>query len=451
MKTFASAIFVTSLALSSLAMALPLTDIPSLIDRKNGEVAAARKDVDGATDGAAVAWARHLPSIHWRNTYVHLGNDIQLQLPAQSLNLGALGNYALALPPITIQKQDIYLSALTASFPIFAGGRINAGIDAAYAQKDEARATLKKTSQEKTQEAVARYFGAQLARRVNTILDDMAANLDRMRAISESMLKTGLGTRFAVLQIKVAQADLASRREEAKGKVQLADLAFKTTTGIPAAEEVAYETPFKKVQLPGTLDDLKAAALTKRSEFEVLSAKAKQADALRRVHVGEMLPTVALVGTKQLTTTTLPVIQPPWAVGILIDVPLTNWISGMAERERVVKMEEKVEILRAHAKEQVPLEVEKLYREAVSTQAAFAATEEGLGLAQEALRLAEVRFKSGGGSAVELLRATTDLEKAEINNLRLLVEFNEKVLDLCRAAGDVNRFLDFYRVEKEGT
>lgn len=435
--------------LASGASALTLSEVVPLVQGKNEEVRAAAKDEEAAAAGVRAAWARLLPAVDVRANYVHLGSDIQLQVPTQTFNVG-MNSVSLTLPPVDLQKRDVFLSSLVVTWPLFTGGRIRAGIEAARGARDESQASRDKVTEDKLRDALVRYFGVQLARRSTEVLEKMKANLDRIRGIAEALVKSGLGAKFQTLQIQVAQAELESRLAEARGKASLADIAFKASTAQPTEETIAYDSPLRKLPLPPSPDPFVRAATEKRPEFAMLRAKHRQVEALRAAKTGEMMPTLAAVGAVQLATHNSPLLQPQWAVGLLLDVPLTAWVGGLAERDRAMHLEEKVDLLEARAKRDVPLEVQKLYVETTAADASYRALESSEAMAAEALRLAEVRLKNGDGSALEVLRATTDYEKAQVQRQVLLEEFNRKLVELHAAAGNVRAYVEAYAAAETG-
>jgi outer membrane protein TolC len=434
---------VSLLLVGSTSFGLSIKEIPALVSTHNHEVLSSEKDIQAAGHAIWAARSRYYPQLNLHNTFIHLGDDIRLQFPAQGIT-GSLGTISFLPPPITLQKRDVFLSSIQLKMPLFTGGRITAGVSAAQAKRDEARAEHSKVTDEKTREALTRYFGVKLARNVTETLKNMGSDLRRIRGIAESLLKSGLGTKFSVMQIKVAEADLASRTAEAAGKAEVADLAFKVSIGKPQLDEVVYETPMKKAPLPPKPDLFKVAALQQRAEFKVLKAKGEQVDALRSATFGKMLPALYAVGSYQLTTTNLPLLTPNWVVGVVLDVPITAALETIPERQEALRLSEKVEIQSDRAKQEIPLLVDKLYAELRASDVSYRAMEEAVELSREGLRLAEVRFKSGNGSVLEVLRASTDWETAQIKLAQITEEFNRKLLELYGAAGDVRPFVDLY-------
>lgn len=424
-------------------LAMAISDIPAVIAGHNHDVRAAELDVEAAESYIQAARAKHYPSLEIRGAYVHLGEEIQFQLPAQTIG-GSIASVTFTLPPIDIHKQDFLMSSLIVKMPIFVGGRIVALTSAREAQRDEAEANRRKASEEKIQEGLQRYFGVQLARQVTRALTDMQVNLERIHQISKSLVTSGLGTKYAVLQVEVAQAELGSRLAEAKGKAEIAELAFKSTIGKAALDEVTFDTPLVKVPMPEKSDEFRLQAVHKRHEFDLLKSKQEQAGALKRVATGAMLPAIYAVGGYQLGGVNLTVRNPRWAVGVVVDVPLTGFLEGLPERAAAASLEQKAEVIREKANADIPLQVEKTYVEARALDAAYLATEQAVSVAREALRLAEIRFKNGTGSALEVLQSVTELEKIEIRRSQLGEEYNRRLIDLFFVSGEVAQFIPAY-------
>lgn len=438
-------VVVLGLCLAVPAPALTVIDIPKLVKSQNEEVRTASQDAEAADWGVASARSRFFPSLVSRTYFVHLGSEISANIPTQSFSLGSLATVSIDLPPVEVHRQDYYLSNIVMKMPIYAGGRIWAAYDAAKAQADEARSEHAKVIEEKTRETLERYFQVQLARNISQTLEEMRENLDRIRQISEGLVKSGLGAKFSTLQVKVAQADLHSRLSEARGKAALADLAFKNAIGQGAAAAVEYDSPLKKLPLPDGIETFKKQAIQKRREFALLKAKKEQVEALKTIKTGQMLPALYALGAYRVASTPSPIEMPSWAVGAILEIPITGFLEAIPERQRAVQLEQKVEILNSRATQEIPLQVEKIYSEVESSHAAYEANEEGTEMAREALRLAEVRFKSGDGSAVEVLRASTDLEKSNVRKLQLTEEFNRNLIGLFWAGGDVTHYLEAYQ------
>src|SRR5687767_8843407 len=118
----------------AVTFSVTVDEIPALLERNNDELKAARADEDAADAGVWAARARLVPQLSLHNTYVLLNDDITLKIPPREI-----GPVIVDLPPLQIQKRDVFLSSLRLAMPLWTGGRISAGINGAKAQRDEMR------------------------------------------------------------------------------------------------------------------------------------------------------------------------------------------------------------------------------------------------------------------------------------------------------------------------
>ena len=147
---------------------------------------------------------------------------------------------------------------------------------------------------------------------------------------------------------------------------------------------------------------------------------------------------------RELREDQLTALQPKWIAGIGMDIPITAGITSFPERQRAAAIEAKVAELDAKARHDIPLQVEACFAAATSLASGLKALDSGIELARESERLAEVRFKSGTGSSLEILKSQTDLETLLVRRLAFLEEYNRKLIELHAAAGNVNEYVAAY-------
>lgn len=426
------------------ALDITLEEIPNLIEQQNLDVKVAESEVSVAESETRLAYGRMLPQISLKGSYVRLPEELTLQIPSHTAT-GNLVTITIDPPPILIQTEDLMTSRLQAMQPLYTGGRISAGIQSANAKKSEAEARWRLARAERTVEAMTRYMQRQLATQVSQVLAEVVSNLERLVAVAESLVRHGAAAKLASLQIRVAKAEAESKLTEARGKANLADLAFKNSISM-AGQDIKYESPLVKMpmNLPAN-SVLTAAALKNRDEFKIIAAKHEQVDALKTASIGEALPTVFAFGAVQVASSRQPVLEPKWAVGVGIDIPLSGWVSALEERKKAAALAAKVQLLARKANEEIPLQVEKLLSEIRSLDANFRVIDESANLAKEALRVAEIRFKSGDNSSVELIRSQSEYERVLIQRMQLTEEFNRKLLEVYSATGNLSSFIKQYR------
>ena len=433
----------------AMALALSVTQLPELVNSGNRDLQVSKTEINTAEAEVGVAKARYLPSLQLKSTYTRLNQDLILDIPNQHIERPILGGTVtigidVDPPPVDIQKRSILMSNLVLTQPLYAGGRIGAGLDAASAGLKIARAEVEQTYRERLAEGLTRYFQVKSAEAVLVVLRMIEGDLKGIAATAQAGVKAGAVPQFAVMQVQVAQVDVTAKIAEAESGLKLASLAFKDSVGIDAMAATSFDSPLVKVPLGHGLDVFKTKALTERMEFRILEQKGVQVDALKTAKTGEMLPTVFLFGAYNVASENLPLMTPKWAAGVELDIPLTAGLTQIHEREKAASLAQKVSLLRAKAQAQIPLQVEMLYNQCQTQLGELTTMESNLALAAEVQRLAVARLKSGAGSAVEVLKATADRESLEVRRILLMEEYNRHLIELYQASGAIDRYVDAY-------
>ena len=429
---------------------LSVFDIPKLISAYNRPLEQAKLDTEIAEHEKSIAFSRYLPSLDFSSTFTHLNDPIEIDIAPQTISrdiFGGLLNVAIDVDPpaFRIQDQDYWNTNLTLKMPFYAGGRISAGYDAANARIEETEALYQKTRDDQITEALIRYFQVLAASEVKVTLLDLKQNLLQLKKISETLVQTGVLPRFSLYQIEVALADIQAKVEEAQSKESLTQFALKSVLAIPHSQPIQLTSAMIALPLPKDLDAMMAQANHKRLEYQVLEAKAKQVDAQKAAKTGEMLPTVFGFGRYEIYQEQLTALQPEWAVGVGVNLPLLAAFSQLPERYKAEKTALKIEAARMQALSDIPLQVESFYSECASAHAELTSIREGLNASKEALRLATIRYKAGKGSSMEIISAANDLEKMNINQTKTLEKFNQNLIRLYWSTGNVIDYLENYR------
>ena len=436
------------------AWAVSVAELPALVRSNNRDLQVAQSEINTSEAEVKVARARYLPTLGLKSTYTRLDKDIVLDIPNQHIERPILGGTVtigidVDPPPINIQNKSILMSNLVLTQPLYAGGRIGAGLDAANAGVEIARAQVEQTYRERLAEGLARYFQVKSTEAVLAVLRVIDGDLKNIAATAQAAVKAGVVPQFAVMQVQVAQVDLAAKITEAESGLKLASLAFKDSVGIDVMSVPTFDSPLVKLPIGYGLDVFKTKALAERTEFHILEQKAVQVEALKTAKTGEMLPTVFMFGAYNVANENLPPLTPRWAVGVELDIPLSAGLTQIPERERAASLAQKVSLLRSKAQAQIPLQVELLYDQCQAQFGELGTMEANLALTTEVQRLAVARLKSGAGSAVEVLKAAADRESMEVRRILLLEEYNRHLIDLYQAAGAIDRYVEAFAVGQQ--
>jgi outer membrane protein len=244
---------------------------------------------------------------------------------------------------------------------------------------------------------------------------------DQVSALTKSKLKSDLDLSFA--NVNLAQAKLLYLDALNNEKASLADLS--AILGFPTLE--AFELVNDSEPLappPADVEPLIAEAFAKRPEILGLEFQSESAEKLHQAEHDQYYPTISALGVFGDSPVRDDRIYGPYAaVGVNVEIPVFNGFLFSAKSREAE--------LRAQATRQRLLDLRNHISRDVRTSWLTASTafdrvsvsEQLLAQANQALDLAQTRYKLGLSSIVELSQAQLQQTQAEIGNAQAGYEY----------------------------
>lgn len=379
--------------------------------------------VDQAHAEAAAARAARLPTLQaeagWRRT------DEPLMAFGTKLDQGRLT--APDFDPARLNAPDP-ISGLGASVtlrqPIYAGGRIEAGIAAARAMASAADSRQARRRQETAAAVVQAYFGRETAAQGLVYAEDTVRHAQAMESYIAARVTQGLMLKADALRARAfraqAEAELAlARQREAEAKNALA---LMIGGSVPDTLSTPLAASPRIVDAPGDRPDLQAA----RWEVEAASQAAKAEGGALKPELGVELGWGAArpgFGSNGATWTNL-------SVGARWTFSFAQTRKAQAARAGARAAEENLRWQQAVADQERANAITALD----AAQARVKAGEESLAAAEEARRMSEARFLAGLLPLTDQLDTEARLAGARALNLSSLLEL--RTAEARRALAD---------------
>lgn len=408
-------IFILSPALVAQSQGMTLREAIRRAWDRQPDLLAGEAQVDQAHAEAAAARAARLPTLQaeagWRRT------DEPLMAFGTKLDEGRLT--AVDFAPARLNAPDP-ISGLGASVtlrqPIYAGGRIEAGIAAARAMASAADSRQARRRQETAAAVVQAYFGRETAAQGVIYAEDAVRHAQAMESYITARVTQGLMLKADALRARAfraqTEADLAlARQRETEVKNALALLIGGSvpdllSTPLTPAPRVAPRV----VEPPGERPDLKAA----RWEVEAASQTAKAEGGSLKPELGVELgwgTARPSFGSNGATWTDI-------SVGARWTFSFAQTRKAQAARAGARAAKESLRWQQAVADQERANATAALD----AAQARVKAAEESLDAAKEGRRLSEARFLAGLLPLTDRLDAETRLAGARALNLSSLLE-----------------------------
>jgi outer membrane protein len=255
--------------------------------------------------------------------------------------------------------------------------------------------------------------------------------------ITQERLKQGIVSRFDVLTAQTALSTAQQLLISAEDGRDLAQANLSYLLGTDPDLPLTLETP----PLPPLTQsvDLKQStrtALTYRPEIRQANSNIQEAQRLVRLAGSTLLPTVSLVASGEQTTTASVTAPKSFAtVTAQIALPLDD---GGATRSRVRSAQVDVQTQRvtlAELQSNISLEVRQAILNIRNGQAQVGAAQTGVTQAQEAVRLAYLRYQGGLGTFLDVLNALAQLAATRNNLSSAQFVYQVSLAQLVRSLG----------------
>ncbi|EGR2430782.1 TolC family protein [Vibrio cholerae] len=430
MKVKSLSLAICSILFMPIAHAAPLSfqEAWDLLQQQNNSLAAQRANVERYAHLKDATQNLNLPSVSVGANFTRLDQDVTLSgkqiFDSTGQALPALAQLVAGIGSIqsTITERDIFTSSIRAIWPIFTGGRITAAQDAAAGKEEEAQSQLAMEIQARYEDLAKYYFSVVLAKEVLATRIAVEEGLTQHR---DNALKLEQQGQIAHVERLQADASLDKAKVERKKAQKTLDIAQSALTQILGATETVEPSGmlFINTSLP-PMHAFIEQTLNTYPGLSLLDAKEKQASSLIKAEQGKYYPEVYLYGDYSLheDDSLASQMKPDWLVGVGVNIPLIE-NTGRSEQVKAANSAvNQVRYLKAQAKQDLSVLVEKTYLEAEQALEEVTGLNSSLNLAQENLRLRQKAFSQGLSTSVDVVDA--ELYLASIRTQQSLASFN---------------------------
>lgn len=431
-------------------LSLSLEDAVTRVLQVSEEVLLAQAQAELAQAQMMVARASALPQLRLNGAFTHVLENARAQAVGQIFN-----------QPNTFNINGSLSEA------IFQGGRALSGIRASTRLRSAARLTAEEVRNNASFAVQSAYLQVLFAQQ---LVDIQRANLEladaQLRQVSQ-FEAGGRAARYDVLRARVQRANIEPQLISARNNLELAALELKRLTNIPAAQPVSLTTRID----PRTIENM--VALAAQSETSIEDRQSVRAARLtaeaRRIGISaaraDWLPTVSLFiqsgyqafpPAARFPTTggaIVPVACPAgsdpsrlctaqnggWfsdrSVGVQLSWPIFDGLRTKGNIDAAQAQWKIADIQLAQEREAVAIQIQRARSELERARSVFAAQQQNANEANEAFRLAALRYARGLSTALDVSDAQVALMTARTNEARSIYDLYLAIADLARAQG----------------
>jgi outer membrane protein len=261
-------------------------------------------------------------------------------------------------------------------------------------------------------------------------VEQAALHLERAKGFHE----VGKSPQFDVTRAEVDLANANVALIGARNQLEVARVQLQNAMGVPRNYEFSIVDTFKVEPFPMSLDSVLQTAMQQRSELRSARARIESSHALVRAARSQHLPALLATGNYSWNGFNFPLVS-RWNAGLTLSFPIFQGFNIMAQVQQARANENAAQAAYDVLTQQVTLEVQQYYLNLKEAGERMLATQKLLEQARENLRLAEARYNSGVGSAIEITDARTVLGNSSITNIQALSDYNSSLIFLRWSMG----------------
>uniref|UniRef100_UPI004024BCA7 TolC family protein n=1 Tax=Dialister sp. TaxID=1955814 RepID=UPI004024BCA7 len=330
-----------------------------------------------------------------------------------------------------------YSQGINVSWDIWTFGKVEGAIDAARYQKNIADLNVYKTEADTKLAAVQAYYqyleAIKLAEVQAQSVTDYASHLNNV----QQQFDAGIVAKLDVLSSNVSLANAKQKSIAADNTRDVAEANLNNIMRVPMNTTLnPLDKNFPEPEFDLTMEQ--AILMAQKYRWELVEADygVKAAEASLRSAKARYLPTVSVGGGyswKEASVTAVD--KDDWAVQGGLSWSL--WDGG-ATQASVKKADAAVKTAQEtllQAREKIELEVRQDYLNVLSYKEQIRAAEASVAQAEEAYKIATVRYSSGVGINLDVLDAELALNTARTNYITALYNYNIGLATLEHAMG----------------
>jgi outer membrane protein TolC len=369
--------------------------------------------------------------------------------------LAALGGYTrtnhvdeflIAAPgqPLRVLYPDVpdnFHTRLDLQWPIYSGGRADALVRAARAEREAAGSDLQAARSDLKLEITRAFWALVTAREAEDVLTQAVESLDAHVRDVRARLEQGLVPPNEVLSAEAQRSRERVLALEARNTRAIADADLRRLIGGDSGAIVPSvpgdEVPPKPEEIAALISEAQRLRPERQAlQQRVAASRAREAAAGASAH-----PQIALAGGYDYARPN-PRIFPradawddSWDVSVNVSWSLWDGGRRRAEQAEATAGTRAMEARAGEFDRQLTLEVRQRWHELDSSRAAIDAASDGVKAALEARRVLRERFAAGVATSTEVLDAETALLQAELDRTRAISNARLARARLERAVG----------------
>jgi outer membrane protein len=397
--------------------------------QRNADIQRARQEIERTKGLYIQVRAEILPRIdvttNVQNTDPHLG----------SISTSSGGGGLSGVP-------TSYSLSIQATQVVFAGGRIISNIRAASFTRDSSYFAFRNAIDLVVATVKQQFYQVLLNRELINVQESSVNLLKSQLQDQQNRFEAGTVPRFNVLQAQVALSNQYPLLIAAQNNYRISVLQLAKTLGLDFDPMRAGQPPLEAVgtlefhprhiPLPSAIELAKERRPFLKQQKALVLSNAAQVNVARAGYFPQFSVTAGEDFRSSPISENISAVRSGYVFGGTGSWAIWDWGATYGAVKQARSVLEQSKITLDDANRQVELEVQQQDSNLRQSAELVKATEESVGQAQEALRLASARLSAGAGTQLEVLNSRVEVTQSESNRIQALYNYNVALAEFDR-------------------
>ena len=309
---------------------------------------------------------------------------------------------------------DSYGAGISASVPVYTGGRRTAELRQARAETSAAEASLEAQRYSVVLATKRTFYDVLRADDLIRVAESQVRRAEESLEAAELRLRVGSATRSDVLRARLELNDARQALAQARSDREVASFALGRAVGAPGPVAADQSEPLRPTPLAVPADSLVSLVTTQAPSVRAEAAGVTAAQAGMNAARAQYRPTVTL-GTGAGWANQDPALDggADWDLQLGVSIPIFDGYQREATVERARVQADVARVQLADAERAARAELERTLSALRLAEQRIGLAEEAVQVAEEDLRVQDQRYRMGSSTMLERLASQTALTQAE--------------------------------------
>ena len=373
------------------------------------------------------------------------------QTPMQTLDLQQVNGQTNGLQP-PIPSEDVeggtsitemefgahhtFQGGLSLVQPLFSWGRYYYTYRSAKATLSASKSELAEAYNQLNLDVATAFYRLLLSMEFVKVSKQTVEFSNRQLEIAQDLLSSGASTNFDVIRAKVQVANAKSTYIRSKNAVNLAKDAFKNVLNLDFDQDIQVSGDFRYEKIDWLLDDLIEWSIMNRSDLQQIGQLKQAAQEMVKVTQATTRPSLSFLADYRVDDNEkLTEMNKVWNVGLALSFPIFDGLMTYYRVQEAKSAVSQLAVQHSQLEDGIQQEVRAAYLQILEAQSLMDVQKETVEQAKEGLRLADLQYKNGLITSVELTDAQLALTQSEVNRLQAQHDYSVALVRLEKAIG----------------